>query len=52
MLVLLPERVLAPLHLTEEIKWHLREEFWKGHTWVMYAVGGVWTDTAEAAGRV
>lgn len=52
MLVLLPERVPAPLHLTEEMKWHLREEFWRGHTRVMYAGGGVWTVGAEAAGRV
>lgn len=52
MLILLPECVLAPLHLAEEIKWHLREEFWRGHAWVMYAGGGVLMDRAEAAGKV
>lgn len=31
---------------------HLRDEFRIGHPWVMYAGGGVWTDRAEAAGKV
>lgn len=52
MLILLPESVLAPLHLAEEIKWHFGEEFCRGHTWVMRAGGGVWTDRAEAAGKL